>query len=87
MSVKQAQSDIDSAEFSEWIAFHKLKPFTVDINTNVLAVIASMIGNSLRKKGTKPLRAEDFLPEAKTIKREDPRVMEAKIKSIFRIKS
>lgn len=83
MSVRRAQQEIDAAEFSEWIAYHKLNPFTVKTTDNVLAIIASMIGNALRKKGSKTLRPDDFLPKDRVVKREDAKVIEMKLKTIF----
>ena len=84
MSVRQAQSDIDSAEFSEWIAFHSIQPFTIDTHEYMLAVIASIIANVNRTKGTKSYSPEDFMPQyKKERKRDDPASMEIKLRALL----
>jgi len=87
MSVKETQLKIDSAEFTEWMAFHKRKPFSFDSVENILSIIAAMVANTLSKKGTRVMKPTDFIPSIKRRpKREDPKVMQAKLKSMFRIK-
>lgn len=86
MSVKEAQSKIDSAEFTEWVAYHNLKPFTFDSVENILSIIAAMIANSVSKKGAKQFKPQDFVPKLKRIRKEDPEAMQIKLKSMFGFK-
>jgi hypothetical protein len=60
--VAQAQSEIDSAEFSEWVAYHNIEPFIDTRLENMLAIIAAILANSNRTKG-KPYPPDDFIPK------------------------
>jgi hypothetical protein len=86
MSVKRAQIEIDSAEFSEWIAYHKLKPFTFNNVENILSILAAMVGNALRKKGKRELKPIDFIPTPRKRPRDNPETMQRKLKSFFGFK-
>jgi hypothetical protein len=59
MSVREAQQRIDSAEFAEWIAYHRIEPFgelRSDYRSALLCdVICKMHGTKQKTK------AEDFL--------------------------
>jgi len=60
MSVRQAQEDIDSAEFSEWIAFDKIEPFG-EQRADLRAGIVSATMANMWSKG-KRLVPADFMP-------------------------
>lgn len=61
MSVREAQLKIDSAEFSEWMAYSKIEPFYQNRLEQLLAIIASVMINVNRKKGSRAVKPEDFL--------------------------
>lgn len=83
MSVSQAQSCVSSAEFSEWIAFHNLEPFTVDRTENMLSIIAAILANTHRKKGSRPYEPEDFLPHYGKKEVQTGDQMEIKLRAIL----
>ncbi len=85
MSVREAQQKIDSAEFSEWIAFHSQEPFTFNTTEKLLADIACMIGNMFSKPGAKTLKPDHFLPTTTPVKREDSKSMEMKLRAFFKV--
>jgi len=58
-SVKECQQQIDSAEFSEWIAFNNIYPFIIDRAEYSTAVLASLTANIHSKNGN--YTHEDFL--------------------------
>lgn len=65
MSVRQAQQEISSREFTEWIAYNRIEPFgekRADIRS---AIVASVIANVNRdkKKKPSPFKTDDFMPE------------------------
>jgi hypothetical protein len=63
-SVRQAQEEIDSAEFGEWIAFYSIEPFGDRIEDLRAGIIASAIANCNRSKDTPPYKPLDFIPWA-----------------------
>jgi len=65
MSVKRCQQEVDSEEFSWWIAYNRIEPFgekRADIRS---AIVASVIANVNRdkKKKPSPFKTTDFMPE------------------------
>lgn len=62
-SVRQAQLEISSAEFTEWQAFYQLEPFgdvVADLRHGVAtSVLANINRNSEARK--EPYKAEDFI--------------------------
>lgn len=85
MSVREAQEKIDSAEFSEWIAYAGVEPFLIHRTENMLAIVASVIANVNRGKKTKPFTPEDFLPQYAAPKKtpDTPQEIEDKLKRFF----
>lgn len=56
-------SRMSSAELTEWMAFYSLEPFGGDVPFLGSAITSSIIANSNRKKGTKAMKPEDFIPK------------------------
>lgn len=83
MSVSQAQSCINSAEFSEWIAFHNIEHFTIERTENMLALIASILVNQHRKKGERAYSPEDFIPEYGKKRQDSGEDLEIKLRAIL----
>lgn len=84
MSVKQAQAQIDSAEYTEWMAYHNINPFTYKSTDNILANIAAMLANTLKKPNVQPFTKADFLPALKPEhKIETAKDMEMKLKAVY----
>ncbi len=85
MSVRRAQAEIDSAEFAEWIAWHRMEPFTHERSENMLCVVASILANVHRGKGVSAFKAEDFKPKyGETSKRDTAETIEMKLRAIFK---
>lgn len=69
MSVRRAQQEVDSREFSEWLAYDRLDPIggeRLDLNT---ALIVSAIMNSNRSKGPSIKPSEVMLDFTKSARR------------------
>lgn len=64
MSVKRAQREIDSPEFSEWMAYAEIEPFGPIREDLRAGQVAALIANVNRDPKTKPdaYTAEDFFP-------------------------
>jgi hypothetical protein len=83
MSVSQAQSCINSAEFSEWMAYNTINPFTVDRTEAMLSVACSILANTSRKKGSKAYKPADFIPKYGRKKVMKPTDLETKMRALF----
>ncbi|QTD91758.1 phage tail assembly protein T [Burkholderia anthina] len=66
MSVRRAQAEIDSSEFTDWIAFYRLEPWGSEIDDLRAGSIVSMIANVNRdvKKRPEPFGLLEFIPWA-----------------------
>lgn len=63
MSKRRAQAEITSEEFTEWIAYSLLEPFgerQADFRSGILAMV---MANAHRGRGTAPFKATDFMPD------------------------
>jgi len=63
MSVKRAQREVDSREFTEWQAYWQLEPWgegRADLRTGILA---STLANIHRSGETDPFTPADFMPD------------------------
>jgi len=70
MSVRRCQSEIDSAEFSEWIAFDQLEPIgeeRADLRMGIMA--STMVNLKSAKANAKPI---DFMPDFDGSKKRKP---------------
>lgn len=83
MSVRQAQLQISSAEFTEWLAFYELEPFGDQVADMRHGTAAALLANVNRngKEKPEPYRAADFIqwgelceaePEAEPTLLDDP---------------
>ena len=61
MSVRQAQREIDSAEFSEWMAYYSLEPFGERLADARCGIVASTIANSMTSG--KRYKPDEFMPQ------------------------
>lgn len=52
-----------SRELTEWMAFISLEPIGYTRGDLQAGIIASTIANVNRKKGTKPFKPQDFMPQ------------------------
>ncbi|SMP71972.1 phage tail assembly protein T [Noviherbaspirillum suwonense] len=64
MSVRQAQREIDSAEFNEWMAYYSLEPFGEQIADIRHGIAVSTLANINRdaKQRREPYEVSDFVP-------------------------
>lgn len=63
MSVRQAQLEISSLEFTEWMAFYELEPFGDKVADMRHGVATSVLANVNRNSEARPepYKAEDFI--------------------------
>ena len=63
MSVRQAQQEIDSAEFTAWIAFYHIQPFGPERDDIRSALLGFQLARNMHRD-TRPrrLRLDDFKP-------------------------
>ncbi|VVD74406.1 MULTISPECIES: DUF4035 domain-containing protein [Pandoraea] len=64
MSVRQAQREIDSAEFAEWLAYANIENFGSPVEDLRTGAVVSMLANINRdrKQRPEPYGLLDFLP-------------------------
>ncbi len=84
MSVRRAQAEIDSAEYAEWIAFHSIEPFSYERSENMLCLVAAILANTHRDKGTRAYKPDDFKPQYGRKRVEDSVSIEMKLRAIFK---
>lgn len=60
-TLKQLYQEIDSAELTEWQAYHNLEPWGEQKADARTGIIASTIANVNRGKNTKAFSYEDFI--------------------------
>ena len=51
ISLKQCKAEIDSRELSQWIAFDRIDPFTIDRTELIIARFMALISNMMQKNG------------------------------------
>lgn len=63
-SVRQCQAEIDSAEFTEWMAYYQLEPFGETVADIRHGIATSLLANINRDEKTKPqpFIPDDFIP-------------------------
>ena len=61
MSVARCQSEIDSAEFSEWMAFDQLDPIGAEREDLRMGILASTVVRA--QHGKSDVRPLDFMPD------------------------
>ncbi len=86
MSVRRAQEEINSAEFSEWMAFYNVEPFGVDRNDLPIAILGKRICDMWKAKGSPPFDIDYFLPNIGKPEWKEamsPMEMQHKIKTMF----
>lgn len=74
MSVARCMREVDSAEFSEWIAYYHLEPFGDERADLRAAIIAHTNASVMRGKKSKPYKLKDFM--ASTLIRQRGRVQQ-----------
>ena len=65
MTVAELLDRVSSRELSEWMMFYKEEPFGYETDMLGHAVTASTIANVNRKKGSKALTPQEFIPKFK----------------------
>jgi hypothetical protein len=63
MSVRQAQAEIDSQEFAEWMAYDRVQPFGPERADMGPAQLCALFANVNRKQGSRPFKVADFMPD------------------------
>jgi hypothetical protein len=73
MSVRRAQREIDSAEFTEWSAFDRIEPFgpeRADLRAGIIAAQIAAFG------GRREVTPGDFMPDFGRSRRQSPEEIE-----------
>ena len=83
--MKEAQQSINSREYSEWLAWHSIEPFTIDRTEHMLAQLCAITMNVNRTTHKdKIYDASDFLMTKKTERRFDTaQEIETKLRAMF----
>ncbi|MFA5161866.1 MAG: DUF4035 domain-containing protein [Elusimicrobiales bacterium] len=63
MTVSELLSRVSSRELTEWQTYYELEPFGEDRADLRAGIVASTVANVSRKSGTKPYKAQDFMPK------------------------
>lgn len=74
MSVRQAQREIDSAEFADWMAFARIEQFGSPVEDLRTGAVVSMLANIARdrKQHPDPYGLLEFLPWTESGESESP---------------
>ncbi|SDR19123.1 hypothetical protein SAMN05443245_3438 [Paraburkholderia fungorum] len=64
MSVARCQSEVSSAEFTDWLAYHQVEPFGTQMDDLRAGVVTAAIYNVNRnaEKHPEPFGASDVIP-------------------------
>jgi len=63
MTVAEMLSRISSRELTEWMIFFSREPFGTEADFLGHGIVASTIANVNRKKGSKAMKPDDFMPK------------------------
>lgn len=63
MTVGELLSRISSRELTEWRAYCALEPFGEERADLRAGIVASTMANVFRRSGTKPYKAQEFMPK------------------------
>jgi len=76
MTIREAQERVSLGELRSWKAFYRISPWDGLRGDHLVAMLASLIANVNRGKGSRAFSAEDFLPKWGTPAPQDPQAME-----------
>lgn len=62
MSLKRAQREVDSREFTEWQAYWQLEPWGEDRADLRTGIVASTLANIHRSRDSEAFTPRDFMP-------------------------
>ena len=80
MSVSRCQQEVNSADFSELIAYNNISPFMIDRAEYMIANLCALTANIHAKKKT--FKADDFLLQTKS-KKQTPEQMEKTLGALY----
>jgi len=75
MSVRQAQAEIDSAEFNAWRGYYLLEPFGARAEDMRHGVHMALIANPQRGKDVEPITAADFMLGVSEVEQDDEPIL------------
>lgn len=74
--MREAQLRCSPSEFTEWKAFYKLDPWGQERADMRTGMLCAMVGNALRRKGARRLKASDFyLSDRRGVRKQSPQQM------------
>lgn len=65
MTVEDLLGRVSSRELTEWMIFYGYEPFGYETELYGSAIVASVLANIHRKKGSKEIKPDDFIPRPK----------------------
>ena len=81
MSVSRCQKEVNSADFSELIAYNNISPFLIDRSEYMLATLCALTANVNSK--VKKYTRDDFLLEQVKKPSQSPLIMEKQMAAIY----
>lgn len=79
MSVKRCKREVDSREFTQWIAYSRVNPFGQVRGDLQAGIVASQIYNSNRTDEKQPIaKAGDYILKFDPLQKEKPKINDSK---------
>ncbi len=75
MSVAEAQREISSPEFAEWMAYDQLEPMGEQRADLRMGIMAATLANVNRGRGQRAFKPADFMPQFEERQPTSPDVM------------
>ena len=75
MSVARTQSEMDRREYAEWQAYYRIEPFGPHREDLQAGVVASVVANVNRRRGSKPFSPSDFVLDFEPRRKQTPEDM------------
>lgn len=63
MTVEELLSKVSSLELAEWMAFYRIEPWDTFRDDWHFGMLASVMANAWRGKGSKRFKPKDFIPK------------------------
>ena len=83
MSVEKLERTVSARELAEWEAFDSIDPIGDERGDLLMGILASLMANMNRKKGSKAYRPSDFMPfvDREAVKKADTAALGEQIKA------
>jgi len=85
ISVRRAQAEIDSAEFSEWMAYYRFDPFGGERGDLQAARVSLTVAGAFRGKGRRPKLSDFMLDFDSGMRRQTDEEIEAVFNAVQKV--